>query len=121
MKKNIFALSKKGFSLVETLLALLLLTVAVLSLALVPIATTKLFVHTADHEGAALLAVSLLERLESGEDIGTGGTQGKYTWTRTTTADAGTGANMENIQVTWPSATGNRSSNVERLVWSDEE
>jgi len=38
---------KPGFSLVETLLALVLLAVAVFSLALVPIATTKLFVHTA--------------------------------------------------------------------------
>ena len=121
MRNSIFALSNKGFSLVETLLALLLLTVAILSLALVPIATTKLFVHTADHERAALLAVSLLERLESGEDIGTGGTHGKYTWARTTMPDAGTGANIENIQVSWSSATGGRSSNMERLVRPDEE
>ena len=105
-----------GFSLVETLLSLVLLTVAILSLALVPIATTKLFVHTADHERAVFLATSLLERLESGEDVGTDGTDGKFSWTRTSTVDSGTGGTLENIQVTWSSATGNRSSQLGRMV-----
>jgi len=112
---------KPGFSLVETLLALVLLAVAVFSLALVPIATTKLFVHTADHEKATLLATALLERIESGEDGGTGGEDGKFTWVLTSTSDAGTSGTIESIQVTWSSATGNRSSLMERLVGPNEE
>ena len=112
---------KAGFSLVETLLALVLLAVAVFSLALVPIATTKLFVHTADHEKATLLATALLERIESGEDVGTGGEDGKFTWVLTSTSDAGTSGTIESIQVTWSSATGNRSSLMERLVGPNEE
>jgi len=112
---------KPGFSLVETLLALVLLAVAVFSLALVPIATTKLFVHTADHEKATLLATALLERIESGEDVGTGGEDGKFTWVLTSTSDAGTSGTIESIQVTWSSATGNRSSLMERLVGPNEE
>ncbi|MDO9508230.1 MAG: prepilin-type N-terminal cleavage/methylation domain-containing protein [Thermovirgaceae bacterium] len=112
---------KTGFSLVETLLALVLLAVAVLSLALVPIATTKLFVHTADHERAILLATSLLERIESGENVGTSGTDGKFTWAVTSTPEAGTGGDIVTVQISWTSATGSRSSQMERLVRPDVE
>lgn len=111
---------KSGFSLVETLLALVLLAVAVLSLALVPIAATKLFVHTADHEKATLLATALLERIESGEDVGANGADGKFTWVRTSSSDADTSGTLESIQVTWPSSTGSRSSLMERLVGPNE-
>lgn len=123
MSKTILSLSGKGsgFSLVETVLALVLLAVAILTLALVPIVTTKLFVHTADHERTTLLATALLERIESGEDVGTSGADGKFTWVRTSTADAGTGGTIENIQVSWSSSTGNRSLQMERLVGPSEE
>jgi len=111
---------KQGFSLVETLIALVLLAVAVLSLALVPIATTKLFVHTADHERAALLSSSLLERIESGETLDSSGTEGKFSWVITTTTEAETGEDIVRVQVSWSSATGSRSSSMERLVRSDD-
>ncbi|GAB6280914.1 MAG: hypothetical protein STSR0007_10390 [Thermovirga sp.] len=123
MDKSILGLSgrRAGFSLVETLLALVLLAVAILTLALVPLATTKLFVHTVDHERATFLATALLERIESGEDVGASGTNGKFTWVRTSAVDAGTGGTIENIQVSWSSSTGNRSSQMERLVGPSEE
>ena len=111
---------KAGFSLVESVVALVILAVAILSLALVPIATTKLFVHTADHERATLLAGALLERIESGEDVGNSGTEGKFSWTAASTADPATGGDIWSIQVSWSSATGNRSSQMERLVRADE-
>jgi len=62
-----------------------------------------------------------LERIESGEDVGTGGEDGKFTWVLTSTSDAGTSGTIESIQVTWSSATGNRSSLMERLVGPNEE
>lgn len=111
---------RAGFSLVESLMAIIVLAVAILSLALVPIATTRLFVHTADHERATLLAASLLERIESGEAVGSSGAQDKFSWTATSTADPATGGDIWSIQVSWSSATGNRSSQMERLVRSDE-
>jgi prepilin-type N-terminal cleavage/methylation domain-containing protein len=115
-----FRSRKQGFSLVETLIALVLLAVAVLSLALVPIATTKLFVHTADHERAALLASSLLERIESGETVDSTGSDGKFSWVITTAAEVETGEDIVRVQVSWSSATGNRTSAMERLVRSDD-
>jgi len=115
-----FSRKRAGFSLVESLLALIILAVAILSLALVPIATTKLFVHTADHERATLLAGALLEWIESGVDVGSSGTGGKFSWTATSTADPATGGDVWSIQVSWSSATGSRSSQMERLVRADE-
>ncbi|WP_213698139.1 prepilin-type N-terminal cleavage/methylation domain-containing protein [Acetomicrobium sp.] len=55
----------RGFSLIEALVALMLLTVALIPMAALPAATSKLYVTSAAREQAALLAVQKLDELES--------------------------------------------------------
>jgi len=53
-----------GFSLVEVLIALIILAVALLSLAQVPPVTTRLMASSIHHEDASLIAQEQLEFLE---------------------------------------------------------
>ncbi len=58
---------KKGFALVETIIALLILAIALLAMAFVPIMSTKLALQTVQKERAMTLAYSGLDYLESVE------------------------------------------------------
>jgi|GEM_PF-597763 len=62
-------MKRRGFSLIEALVALMLLVVALIPMAAVPAATSKLYVASAAREQAALLAVQKLDELES-KDFG---------------------------------------------------
>ena len=55
----------RGFSLVETVLSMLILGIALLAIALVPVATTKLMVSSAENERASLMATRKFEELEA--------------------------------------------------------
>ena len=55
----------RGFSLVETVLSMLILGIALLAIALVPVATTKLMVSSAENERASLIATRKFEELEA--------------------------------------------------------
>ena len=56
---------KKGFALVETIIALLILAIALLAMAFVPIMSTKLALQTVQREQALFLADNRLDRLEA--------------------------------------------------------
>lgn len=58
-------LKQRGFSMVEALVALMLLTVALIPMAVLPAATSRLYAASAAREQAALLAVQKLDELES--------------------------------------------------------
>ncbi len=55
----------KGFALVETIIALLILAIAILAMAFVPIMSTKLALQTVQREQALFLADNRLDLLES--------------------------------------------------------
>ena len=72
----------RGFSLVETVLSMLILGIALLAIALVPVATTILIVSSAEHERASLVATRKFEELEahtSSADLSTNITSGNST------------------------------------------
>jgi len=77
---------RRGFSLIEALVALMLLAVALIPMAALPAATSRLYMASAAREQAALLAVQKLDELESKKfnDL-SGGSQMiggyKMTWT----------------------------------------
>jgi prepilin-type N-terminal cleavage/methylation domain-containing protein len=56
---------RRGFSLIEALVALMLLAVALIPMAALPAATSRLYMASAAREQAALLAVQKLDELES--------------------------------------------------------
>ena len=58
-------MKRRGFSLIEALVALMLLAVALIPMAALPAATSKLYMASAAREQAALLAVQKLDELES--------------------------------------------------------
>ncbi|MBC7322793.1 MAG: prepilin-type N-terminal cleavage/methylation domain-containing protein [Acetomicrobium sp.] len=58
-------MKQRGFSMVEALVALMLLTVALIPMAALPAATSRLYAASAAREQAALLAVQKLDELES--------------------------------------------------------
>jgi len=58
-------MKRRGFSLIEALVALVLLLVALIPMAAVPAATSRLYIASAAREQAALLAVQKLDELES--------------------------------------------------------
>ena len=79
-------MKRRGFSLIEALVALMLLTVALIPMAALPAATSRLYAASAAREQAALLAVQKLDELESKKfnDLSSGSqTIGGYkmTWT----------------------------------------
>ena len=58
-------MKRRGFSLIEALVALMLLLVALIPMAALPAATSRLYMASAAREQAALLAVQKLDELES--------------------------------------------------------
>lgn len=59
----------KAFSLVESLIALLILSIAILAIAAVPIMSTKLAVLATHQEQAHFLAVKALDSLEADSSL----------------------------------------------------
>ncbi len=60
---------RKGFTLPEVLIAMLILVIALMAIASTFIMSTKLLVHSVDRERAVLLASEKLDQLESSADV----------------------------------------------------
>lgn len=58
-------MKRRGFSLVEALVAMVLLVIALVPMAAVPAATSRLYIASAAGEQAALLALQKAEELEA--------------------------------------------------------
>lgn len=60
---------RKGFTLPEVLIAMLILVIALMAIASTFIMSTKLLVHSVDRERAVLLVSEKLDQLESSADV----------------------------------------------------
>jgi prepilin-type N-terminal cleavage/methylation domain-containing protein len=109
---------RSGFSLAESLIALMILSVALLAMALVPVATTKLLADTAQREEAGALALSWLEEIEGiafdALPLASSDVIGGYIRTVTVTKDDDI-ADVT-VTVTWQGATGTQSVTQRRKV-----
>lgn len=78
---------RRAFSLVETLIAMAILSIALVGLAAVPVATTRLMVHGVQREKALSVAMARLEEVE-GVDLDntswviSSDVDGGYRWSR---------------------------------------
>jgi len=106
---------RAGISLVEVLIALVILAIALLAMAGTSIMTTKLLSHTIEREDATFLAVSKLEELES-LDLDTladnSDSVGGFTRQWVVSGDA-TGVRVT-VTVTWNGVSGNGQLSVQR-------
>ena len=111
---------RKGFSLVEALIAMVVLAIALLALAGVVVSTTMLMGHTIDKEKAVDLAVEKLEVLEADYDEIEDGLEkpdnSKFILTWTVNDAVGTGGKEITLHVRWDGALGSREVTLERFV-----
>ncbi len=113
-------MSRRAFSLVETLIAMLVLSIALVGLASVPVATTRMMVHGVQREKALSVAMARIEEVEAvrldglrpswvvSSDVDRG-----YSWSRTvlsTASDLWTIA----VTVTWNGPIGEGSLSISR-------
>lgn len=111
---------KKGFALVESIIALLILAIALIAMTLVPVMSTKLALQTVRREQAMGLAsknLNFLESVKSTESITSTDIQsGDFTVTLSKPAWAAASADDYKAIVTveWSSLTGDSSLVLER-------
>ena len=113
----------RGFSLVETVLSMLILGIALLAIALVPVATTKLMVSSAENERASLIATRKFEELEaevSSSDLSTNIKPGSATIDSVTLSwDVSARVAQKQtitMTVTWPGVVGQKQRIFTREV-----
>jgi prepilin-type N-terminal cleavage/methylation domain-containing protein len=110
---------QKAFTLVEVLIALVILAIALLALAGVVMSTTMLLSHTIDSEEAVNVGVKKLDEIEgwdyadidpSSADV----TEGKYTLSWTVT----TNTNDKDVDLTvgWDGIIGSKSVELKRTI-----
>lgn len=110
---------QKAFSLVEVLIALVILAIALLALAGVVVSTTMLLSHTIDSEEAVNVGVEKLDEIEawdyanidpSSADV----TEGKYTLSWTVTEN--TNDKDVDLTVEWDGIIGSKSVELKRTI-----
>jgi len=117
---------RKGFTLVEVLVSILILSIVLFSIAALIVHVIALHVNLKDKENAQLAAVIKLKELESMENFGylvdssdAYNLDGKYfniVWIveEETVANGETVGKLLNLQVTWESINGNKTLEVKR-------
>jgi prepilin-type N-terminal cleavage/methylation domain-containing protein len=107
-----------GFTLVELMVALLLITIGILPIAAVQSGSTRDVVTTGQHTRALSIAQ---ERMEVARAAGftaaqtDSGQSGVYTW-RTNVTTVATGLRRVDVTVTWTDRTGTRTVLLNDLV-----
>lgn len=102
-----------GFALAETIIALLILSIALLAIAIVPIMSSKMAIQTTQRERAMSLAINRLDVLESvsyGKAVNSTDVEGEFTVVSTKAARGDVGT----VSVTWSGITGNASLTLTR-------
>ena len=113
-KPNAFTRKKrKAFALAESIIALLILAIALLAMALVPIMSSKLALQTVQKEQAMTLAMDRLNILEAtpfADSVNSTDVEGAFTvvYKKSARGDVGT------VSVTWGGITGNASLTLTR-------
>lgn len=115
---------RRGFSLVETLLAVLLLAVGLFAMAAIPVMTTKLTVQSLHRGQALLLALMKLEELEGAKSVSSvteqaDRTNPRYALSWNKVEGSGDAADVLRVIVFWDDVRGVRQElMVERAVSS---
>ncbi len=114
--RRIVPQSKRGaFALTETVIALLILSIALLSMALVPLMTSKLALQTVQRERAMTLGYNGLELLEAkpfATVVSSSDAFGEFSVTYSKPANA----NTAKVTVAWKGITGASSIEFERRL-----
>jgi|GEM_PF-1298953 len=108
---------QKAFSLVEVLIALLILAIALLALASVVVSTTMLLSHTIDSEEAVNVGVAMLEEIEGlgyGDIVDSSDEVGKYVIEWTVTEK--TSEKDVDLTVQWDGILGSKSVELKRTI-----
>lgn len=105
----------QGFSLVETIIAFIILGIILIALTLVPIMTTRLMSDTVDREKAVMLAVGKLDTLESSFDLIQTGSEdmGLYSLSWIVSAD-GVDNKFVDLSISWDGIMGNKNLEIKR-------
>ncbi len=98
----------RGFSLVEVLLGMTVLSIALLALFATFLIVTSGILNTKGHEEVAMRILSELERVEGAENLVTGTTSKTVNGIKLTTETTGssTGTRYVTVTASWTSATG---------------
>ena len=105
----------QGFSLVETIVAFVILGIILIALTLVPIMSTRLMSDTVDREKAVMLAVGKLDTLEASFDLIQTGSEdiGLYSLTWVVSAD-GVDNKFVDLSISWDGIMGNKNLEIKR-------
>ena len=113
-KPNAFTRKKrKAFALAESIIALLILAIALLAMALVPIMSSKLALQTVQRERAMTLAMdrlNILEAVDFARSVNSTDVEGQFTVVSTKAARG----DIATVSVTWSGITGNASFTLTR-------
>lgn len=127
MKKHLFPLlridvsRKSGVSLVETVIALLILSIAILAIAGVPIMSSKLAIHASQRDQAMFLAVKTLDFLEAQPHTSSIASQDvvddfTITYWKPVFVESSPDNHVGRATVTWRGVAGQSSLNLERIL-----
>lgn len=112
----------QGFSLVETIVAFVILGIILLALTLVPIMSTRLMGDTVEREKAVLLAVGKLDEISGnfagipvGSTISEDINQYALSWT-STLAPSTTDSKIVTLTITWPGIMKQQTLEFKRQV-----
>ena len=113
---------QQGFSLVETIIAFVILGIILIALTLVPIMSTRLMGDTVEREKAVLLAVGKLDEISANfASIPTGGatssdtTHTPYSIEWTSSADSAD-SKFVTLTITWPGVMGIKTLEFKRQI-----
>jgi len=107
-----------GFALAETIIALLILSIALLAIAIVPIMSSKMAIQTTQRERAMSIAYAKLDELEAVQFSSASNdvfTQGEFTGT-VSYQNQTDGSKIASITVSWSGVGGNSEFNLSRRL-----
>lgn len=108
---------RKAFSLVETLIALVILAIALLALATVPIAATRMLTHGIWRERALAVAMAKIEEVEAvlrdGPNPPVSSNEGGFAWERTVKRNGPDSFSVE-VKVNWDGVMGRGDLSLSR-------
>ena len=125
MRKKLLGLSRsrhyvrRGFSLAETLIALLILSIGLLAVAAVPVMSSKMALQATQRDQAMFLAVNTLDFLESqpySKAFDSQDVVGEFTrrYTKPIFTETSPDNHVGAVTISWRGATGQNSISLER-------
>ncbi len=114
-KKDSCLFRNRGFSLIETVIAFVILGIILIALSLVPMMTTRLMSDTVAREKAVMLAVGKLDQLEASFDLIQTGSEDLDLYNLSWVASAdGTNNKFVDLNISWNGITGSKNVEMKR-------